>query len=159
MIEGPLDFVNGITYDTIMRVYQVVLDTNVIVTALRSRLGASYKLLSLLGSDKFEINLSVSVVLEYEGAAKRLLAETPLTEQQIDDVIDYLCAVGHPREVHFLWRPFLKDPKDDMVLELAVTAGCDYIVTYNQNDFEGTEQFGVKTITPRDFLEVIGELS
>jgi putative PIN family toxin of toxin-antitoxin system len=142
-----------------MKPYQVVFDTNVIVTAFRSRLGASYKLLSLVGSDKFEINLSVPLVFEYEDATKRFIDRIPLDEKDIDDIIDYLCAVAHSKEVYFLWRPFLKDPKDDMVLELAVTANCDYIVTYNQRDYEGIEQFGIRAITPRDFLELIGELS
>jgi putative PIN family toxin of toxin-antitoxin system len=141
-----------------MMPYQVVLDTNVIVTALRSKLGASYRLLSLLDTGKFEINLSVPVALEYEDAAKRLIGDSALTEQDIDTVIDYLCSVAHLREVFFLWRPFLKDPKDDMVLELAVTGQCDHIVTYNSRDFEGVKQFGIETIEPRDFLKLIGEL-
>ena len=142
-----------------MKRYQVVLDTNVIVTALRSKLGASYKLLSLLGSARFEINLSVPIVLEYEDAAKRLIGDSRLNEPDIDAVIDYLCSVAHLREIHFLWRPFLKDPKDDMVLELAVASQCDYIVTYNSSDYQGIHQFGIQTITSRDFLELIGELS
>jgi predicted nucleic acid-binding protein len=58
----------------------------------------------------------------------------------------------------FLWRPYLKDPEDDMVLELAVTANCDFIVTYNIKDFKGAEEFGVEVITPQEFLERIGEL-
>jgi len=141
-----------------MRPYQAVLDTNVIVTALRSKLGVSYRLLSLLDSGKFEINLSVPVVLEYEDAAKRLIGTSALTEQDIDAIIDYLCSIAHLREVFFLWRPFLKDPKDDMVLELAVTGQCDRIITYNAIDFEGVNQFSIQTITPRDFLKLIGEL-
>ena len=138
---------------------QVVIDTNVIVSALRSRLGTSYKLLSLLGSSKFEINLSIPLVLEYEDAAKRLIGDSPLNEQDIDAVIDYLCSVAHLREIYFLWRPFLRDPKDDMVLELAVTSQCDYIVTYNTSDYQGIHQFGIKAIRPRDILKMIGEVS
>jgi predicted nucleic acid-binding protein len=61
-------------------------------------------------------------------------------------------------KVSSLWRPQLKDPGDDMVLELAVTAGCNYIITYNVNDFKGIENFGIKAITPKEFLELAGEL-
>ena len=58
----------------------------------------------------------------------------------------------------FLWRPFSKDPKDDMVLELAVAAECEYLVTFNEKDFEGAERFGIKVVEPKEFLKRIGEL-
>ena len=61
-------------------------------------------------------------------------------------------------EIFFLWRPFLKDPKDDMVLELAVEAEVEYIVTHNLKDFNGVEHFGIKAITPKEFLQIIGEI-
>lgn len=137
--------------------YQVVLDTNVIVSALRSNRGTSFRLLSLVGRGRFEINLSVPVVLEYEDAAKRLLAEGPLDEADVDAVLDYLCSVAHLREVYFLWRPFLRDPRDDMVLELAVIGRCSHIVTWNLGDYRGCERFGVAAVSPRDFLQLIGE--
>lgn len=137
--------------------YQIVIDTNVFVTALRSRRGASHKLLMLLGSEKFGINVSVPLILEYEDAAKRFLGEIPLTEQDIDDIIDYICAVASRREVSYLWRPFLRDAGDEMVLELAVTGGCDFIVTYNKRDFKGVERFGLEVVTPKEFLEKMGE--
>jgi putative PIN family toxin of toxin-antitoxin system len=138
---------------------QVVLDTSVVVPALRSKRGAAYRLLRLVDSGKFEINLSVPLFLEYEEVCKRLVGEIPLTEQDIEAVLDYLCRVAHHRAVYYLWRPFLPDPKDDMVLELAVAAGCDCIVTYNVRDFRGTEQFGIRVLTPKEFLQEIGELS
>ena len=137
---------------------QVVLDTNVIVSALRSQKGASYKLLMLVGRANFEINLSVSVLLEYEDATKRLLGQTPLTANDVNDILDYLCGMANQREVFYLWRPFLKDPKDDMILELAVSAQCEAIITFNKKDFVGVEQFGIQVMTPREFLKSIGEL-
>jgi putative PIN family toxin of toxin-antitoxin system len=139
-----------------MLVYQIVIDTNVWIAALRSKRGASYKLLSLIDSGKFEANLSVPLVLEYEDTAKRLVGEIPLTERDVDDILDYICAVAHHRRIYYLWRPFLSDPRDDMVLELAVTAECDFIVTFNQSDFVGVEQFGLSTLTPKEFLQKIG---
>jgi putative PIN family toxin of toxin-antitoxin system len=139
-----------------MPIYQIVIDTNVWIAALRSKRGASYKLLSLIDSGKFEVNLSVPLVLEYEDTAKRLVGEIPLTERDVDDILDYLCSVAHHRRIYYLWRPFLSDPRDDMVLELVVTAECDFIVTFNQSDFVGVEQFGLATLTPKEFLQKIG---
>ncbi len=95
--------------------------------------------------------------MEYEAVLKRGI--TSLTDQAIDDVIDYLCSVADHVKVFFLWRPFLKDPKDDMLLELAVAAGCDTIVTYNGKDFVGSDQFDVRILTPKAFLDEIGELA
>jgi len=115
-------------------------------------------LLLLLESGKFEMNISVPLVLEYEDAAKRLIEAITLSESEIDDVLDYLCAVAHHREIYYLWRPFLKDPKDDMVLELAVVSQCGYIVTYNKRDYLGVEEFGIQVLTPQEFLREIGEL-
>jgi putative PIN family toxin of toxin-antitoxin system len=148
----------GIIYDTNMKVPQIVVDTNVLVAALRSRRGASHRLLRLIDCGKFEINVSVPLVLEYEAAAKGLLHETALTAQNIDDIIDYLCAVANRRHVYYLWRPFSRDPKDDMVLELAVAASCEVIVTFNKRDFRGAESFGIGVLTPEEFLRTIGEL-
>jgi putative PIN family toxin of toxin-antitoxin system len=139
--------------------YQIVIDTNVLISALQSNQGASFKLLMLLGSPHFDSNISIPLVLEYEEIAKRLIGQIPLTAEDIDRVIDYLCKVSNHHDIFFLWRPYLKDPNDDMVLELAVTASCNYIVTFNKKDFSDIGQFGIKAITPKEFLQVIGELS
>ncbi len=135
----------------------VVIDTNVLVSALRSNRGASFKLISLIGTGKFDISLSVPLLLEYEAVSKRKKFDH-LIETDIDNLLNYLCKVADKRDIFFLWRPFLKDPKDDMILELAVEAGCEYIITYNLDDFKGVEQFGVEAITPKQFLIKIGEL-
>jgi putative PIN family toxin of toxin-antitoxin system len=136
---------------------RIVLDTNVLVAALRSRQGASFRLLTLVG-DRYDIVLSVPLVVEYEAATKRQSRHLGLTHAQIDDVIDYLCAVGLRREVFFLWRPVLRDPKDDMVLEVAVESESDYLVTHNVRDFAGAKELGVEVVTPKQFLEIIGQV-
>ena len=136
----------------------VVLDTNVLIAALRSRRGASHRLLSRIDSGKYEANISVPLVLEYEAAARRLVGEIPLTGRDVDDILDYVCRVAEHRRIYYLWRPFLGDPRDDMVLELAVAAGCDFIVTYNRRDFAGIERFGLRAITSRELLIKMGEL-
>lgn len=138
--------------------YRIVIDTNVLVAALRSRRGASFRVLSLVGGKDFGINISVPLVLEYEDAAKRIARDIGLTHGDIDDILDYICRVAHHCQIYFLWRPFLKDPRDDLVLEVAVEGGCDFIVTYNVRDFEGADRFGVRVVTPGEFLRAIGAL-
>jgi putative PIN family toxin of toxin-antitoxin system len=135
---------------------RIVIDTNVFVSALRSSRGASHRLLMLLGGVEFEITLSVPLVLEYEDAAKRMSEATGLSHEEVDDIIDYLCSVAHHQQIYFLWRPVLRDPCDDHVLELAVEAGCAIVVTHNIREFVGAEHFGVTAITPGEFLGRIG---
>ena len=132
---------------------RVVLDTNVLVAAIRSRRGASFELLSRVGSGEFELAISVSLVLEYESVLLRHTSSSNLNEQDVRDLIDYLCDVGVWQEIFFLWRPHLKDTNDDLVLELAVAASCELIVTHNVRDFGGTEQFGLQVLTPAEFLQ------
>ena len=83
---------------------------------------------------------------------------TPEHTEEIDDLIDFYCAVGGKHQIFFLWCPFLRDPKDDMVLELAVKAGCQSIITYNTRDFAGVEQFGLSLLEPSELLRLIGKL-
>jgi putative PIN family toxin of toxin-antitoxin system len=143
-----------------MRPWDIVIDTNVFVSALRSIEGASYELLSRIGrTQTFQIHLSVPLALEYEAVAKRHCRTLGLSFGDIDDIVDYFCSVATHHEVYFLWRPCLADPNDDMLLELAVSAGCDYIVTHNKRDFVGSEQFSIRVITPREFLLQLGESS
>jgi predicted nucleic acid-binding protein len=155
---GAVDKEHGIAYDTTIMPTQIVLDTCVLVSALRSKRGASHLLLRSLDSGKFKLNISVPLVLEYEAVCKRLVGETALTEEDLDAVIDYLCRVANPCSIYYLWRPCLKDANDDMVLELAISASCDSIVTFNIRDFAGAEQWGVQVRTPQQFLREIGVL-
>lgn len=134
----------------------VVLDTSVLVAALRSRRGAAFRVLSRVGTGDFEIAVSVPLVLEYEDALLRQIADTPLSERDVHDVVDYLCSVAQQQDIFFLWRPLLRDPKDDLVVEVAVAAGCDAIITFNRRDFAGLEQFGIRVLTPAELLKEIG---
>jgi len=141
-----------------MRKSQIVIDTNVFVAALLSQKGASYRLMMLVDSGLFTINLSVPLVVEYEDAAQRILAQTRLSEADLSNILDYICQVGNRQQIYYLWRPFLRDPKDDMVLELAIAAGCEFIVTFNRKDFAGVDIFGIEVVTPKEFLQEIGEI-
>jgi len=148
----------GIVYDTSVPLPQIVIDTNVFIAALRSRRGASYKLLNLVDSGLFEANISVPLILEYEEQATRISREIRLSVRDIIDIIDYICSVANHRKIHFHWRPTLTDPEDEMVLELAIAAEEAYIVTFNHADFRGAAQFGIRILTPGEFLKEIGAL-
>ena len=137
--------------------YQVVIDTNVLVAALRSRRGASFRLLDLLGDPRWQANLSVALALEYEQVAKRKCVQGETTEQLIDDILDRLFFRCRRRPVFYRWRPFLPDPKDEFVLEVAIESQCDFIITFNTKDFAGVDQFGIVAVTPKEFLMKIGE--
>ncbi|MFL6293730.1 MAG: putative toxin-antitoxin system toxin component, PIN family, partial [Thermoanaerobaculia bacterium] len=117
------------------------------------REGVAFRLVSLLREGRFEISVSVPLVLEYEDV---LLRATALSEQSVLAVVRYLSSVAHRQKIFFLWRPNLPDPKDDMVLELAVASRARYIVTYNGKDFAAAERFGIQAVTPKAFLDVIG---
>lgn len=138
--------------------WHVVLDTNVLIAGLRSRNGASFRLLDLLADERFEISVSVPLVLEYEAVARRHASELGLSLADVDAVVDFVCRAAHHRRIFFLWRPFLRDPKDDMVLEVAVEAQCQHIVTFNVRDFRGSDQFGITPITPSEFLSRLREV-
>jgi predicted nucleic acid-binding protein len=102
--------------------------------------------------------MTVPLVLEYEKTLREPRMRVPFTPAEVGRYLDYLCSVSDCRKVHFLWRPLLRDQKDDMVLEAAVNGQCRYIVTFNLDDFVGADRFGIEAIRPRDFLTRIGEL-
>lgn len=130
---------------------RIVIDTNVLVAALRSRRGWSFELLSLVGTGEFEHVVTVPLVMEYEDVLHRP-GMIPLDAVAIDDVLDYLCAAGVRQTIHFLWRPRLPDPRDDMVLEAAFNGQCTSIVTWNVRDFAGADTLGIQVVTPADWL-------
>jgi len=136
----------------------VVLDTNVVIAAMRSRRGASFRVLSLVGDPRFRLAISVPLIVEYEAVSMRSGTGIPLDTDEISTILDHLCAVGRPVQIYFQWRPQLRDAEDEFILELAVAGGCRYIVTHNARDFAGAEQFGVEVISPAAFLRLIGEV-
>lgn len=132
----------------------IVLDTNVLVSALKSSKGASFRLLSMLEHKSFTVHLSTTLVTEYEAVLKR--GSTLLTADEIDDIIDFICSRAVLNKIFYLWRPVLKDPGDDFILELAVKANA-IIVTWNEADFKNAEKFGVAVMTPRTLLTYLEE--
>jgi putative PIN family toxin of toxin-antitoxin system len=139
--------------------YQVVIDTNVLVAALLSSRGASHHLVRLIGDPRWRMNLSVPLVLEYEQTLKRVCTGGDLSVSDIDSVLDFICANASLRAIFFLFRPLLPDSKDDFILELAIESRADFLITFNTEDFVGAERFGVGVISPWQFLAIIGEAS
>jgi predicted nucleic acid-binding protein len=139
---------------------RVVLDTNVLVAASRSRQGASFALVSSIPAVEFQPCLSVGLYAEWQDVLTRPEHLPPgRTPEDALGFLRYLASQCHLQEVHFLWRPFLPDPDDDMVLELAFAAGCRHIITHNVRDFPGSERLGVTALSPREFLNLLWKKS
>lgn len=137
-----------------MENHKIIIDTNVLVAALRSRDGASFKLLSLIDSGLFALGVTVPLVFEYEDVIKR--EHLGIDRHGAEAVLDYLCLVSSHHQIYFMWRPYLRDAKDDLVLEAAVAANATHIVTFNTRDFDGIKRFGIQALWPADFLSQIG---
>ena len=143
---------------------RVILDTNILVAALRSDMGASYAIVSQLPSERFQMALTVPLYLQYQDVLTRPEHMTGAsTRDDILNFLRYLCSIAHRQRVFFLWRPWLTAPKDDMVLEAAVASQSRYIITHNLRDFTGSgieEYFGIVPMRPQEFLHRLrsGEL-
>ena len=132
-----------------------VLDTNVVVAGLRSPSGASAALVDRALGGRFTLLLSVALALEYEAIcrdpAQRIVSG--LSEAEVSTIVSALCAVCEPVEARFLWRPQLRDPADEMVLETAVNGRADALVTFNRRDFgDAPGQFGIVLLSSQEAL-------
>lgn len=135
---------------------RIILDTSVLVAAARSRNGASFQLLSMLPSHDFEIALTVTLYTEWQAVLTRPEHLPPgVTADTALAFLRYLASLAHLQDVHFLWRPFLRDPDDDMVLECAVASGSQFIVTHNVRDFRRATELKVQAIKPAEFLNLL----
>ncbi len=141
-----------------MNPINVVIDTNVLIAALRSKRGASHKLLMALTENVYRPNISVPLFFEYEAVAKRETLVKGVRTEELDAILDYLLSKSSIREIFYLWRPHLKDPKDDLVLEVAVESQSKFIITFNRKDFRGANDFGIRAVTPQEFLSERGIL-
>ncbi|HSK71634.1 MAG TPA: putative toxin-antitoxin system toxin component, PIN family [Pyrinomonadaceae bacterium] len=141
------------------KILRVVFDTNVLAAALRSNRGASFVLISMLPSTKFELAVSVPLYLEYLDVLMRPnVKPSGISNADVLSFVRKILDYSHKQSIYFRWRPWLKDAKDDMILELAIASNADYIVTFNLNDFENIESFGVEAILPSKFLEIVRKL-
>ena len=131
------------------------MDTDALVAAMRSPSGASAAILRAVRRDKATLLLTVSLALEYETVCHRAehRIAAGLSERQVEIFVDAVVAMSQPVETHFLWRPQLRDPKDEMVLEAAVNGRADILVTFNLRDFGlGPARFGIEALLPRDVI-------
>jgi putative PIN family toxin of toxin-antitoxin system len=133
-----------------LRRVRIVLDTDVVVAGLRSRSGASRAWLRSGLRREVDIVLTVPLMLQYEAVLNRpeILDGMQATPERVSRFLDLLSAVGHPSGISYLWRPVLRDPDDEMVLEAAVNGRADLLLTFNRRDFAGSERFGVRVERP-----------
>ena len=142
-------------------VARLVIDTNVIVAALRSAKGASAALMLHVAQKRVKPLLTVALVLEIESVLCRPehLAASGLTPELVQGFVDELCALAEPVQIHFAWRPMLHDAADEMVLEAAVNGQADALVTFNLKDFlPAASGLGVEVIAPATALRVFNLL-
>jgi predicted nucleic acid-binding protein len=137
---------------------RLLLDTDVIVAAMRSPRGASAELVRRIDRGRATMVSSVALALEYE--AKCMLAEhrlaAGLAEAEAAVFIDGLIAMAEPVKSYFRWRPQLHDPGDELVLEAAVNGRASTIVTFNEKDLRNARQsFGIDVIRPAEALRRI----
>ncbi|MEY2341693.1 putative toxin-antitoxin system toxin component, PIN family [Acidithiobacillus sp. IBUN Pt1247-S3] len=142
-----------------MTLPRVVLDTNVLVAASRSSRGASFALLQALRDERFIALLSVPLMLEYEAVLLRSeqLAASGRSPAMTQAFLDALCLRGEAVHLHYLWRPQLRDPADEMVLETALNGRADALVTLNVRDFVAAGRFRLKLTTPGAFYHQLRE--
>ena len=133
-----------------------VLDTSVLVAGLRSNQGASFQILRAVRAGDIRIAVSIALVLKYESVILRPGLVPGFTADEHRRIVDALCQLADHQQVFFAWRPFLPDPDDDLVLELAVAASAKFVITHNISDFRGSESMGVRAITPATTLNMIG---
>ncbi|MGZ4969780.1 MAG: putative toxin-antitoxin system toxin component, PIN family [Methylobacter sp.] len=137
-----------------MKIERVVLDTNILVAASHSRTGASFALLLALRNNRFKALASVPLMLEYEAVLKRpeQLTASGRTAAMTDAFLDALSLFIEPVHLHYLWRPQLRDPADEMVLETALNGHAEALVTLNIADFAPASHFRLPVLTPGVFL-------
>ena len=134
---------------------RAVFDTNLIVAGLSSRRGASHALLRQAFNGRFVLLASPTLWLEYEAVLKReeIGQLHKLGNKDVDDFLDALATVVEPVQFHYLWRPQLSDPKDEMVLETVMNGQADALVTFNIRDFKvAMTRFAPQLLTPSQFL-------
>ena len=133
----------------------LVLDTSVLVAALRSKRGASNKLLRIIALGGATLSVSVAALLEYEDVLLRPGKVPGFNESQIQRFLDSICRVARHQDIYFTWRPMLSDPDDEIFLELAVAASASHLVTHNKKHFRGADSFGLRIVTPAELLQEI----
>ena len=134
---------------------KAVIDTNILVSALKSNKGYSFELIERMFKGEFIPVISVPLVFEYEEQLKSHFVPDIYKETEIEGFIDSICDIAYRQKIYYLWRPILSDYEDDHVLEVALSSGCNYIVTFNEKDFRLGEPLGITAIKPGDFIRIL----
>lgn len=149
-------------YDIVCNMkHRLILDTNVLVTALCNQGGASHLLIRLALADKITMLASPPLWLEYEAVLKRpeIRLRHGISLDNLDIVLDTLAAHVEPVHLNYLWRPQLRDPSDEMVLETALIGCADVLVSFNTKDFaDAARRFNLKLVTPSECIRFTGDL-
>jgi len=134
---------------------RIIVDTNVLVAATRNRDGPSFALIQLVRARSFLMCCSPALFLEYEDVLRRpeQRAVSGLRIKDVDAILNELAALLEPVLTHYQWRPQLRDPADEMVLEAAANARVDALVTYHLRTFLPAQRFGVSVLTPEQTFE------
>lgn len=132
-----------------------MIDTNVLIAALRSSSGASHQILLAADRGDFEVALSVPLLAEYDDVATRSKSGITIPAKAVDAIISRIAMVSHKQPIYYLWRPLLPDPKDDMVLEVAIASGSSHIVTFNHKDLHPAKNFGIAVVKPSEFIQLL----
>jgi putative PIN family toxin of toxin-antitoxin system len=151
MWKPPLDIISYV-------MLRLALDTDIVDAAMRSPRGASAAILTAARQNRTVLVASVSLALEYEAVCRRAehRLDAVLSEEQVDTFINVVIAISEPVVTHFLWRPQLRDPGDEMVLEAAVNGRADALVTFNIRHYGSIpSRFGIAVVLPREALERI----
>lgn len=138
---------------------RAVLDTNILLSALRSRNGASHEILCRLVSRQFELVIGNTVLAEYDEVLKRECPRFGVPVATVDRFLDALCASSTYFQTSSFWKPALPDPDDEAIAQLALEAKVGYLVTCNQRHFPAERLPAIRVITPKELLQVLKSLN
>ena len=137
---------------------KIVIDTNILISALRSRKGASFRLFSLIQKKRFMPILSLPLFLEYEEVVHREVQKGIFPFEKGEMLLDFISYHFEHQELHYRWRPMLNDPKDEMVLETLLNSRSEYLITYNKKDFLNVKELKNRILDAKEFLQLIGDI-
>ena len=141
-----------------MEHYRVILDTNVILAAMRSRTGASHRLLLTIGHSRWQSVVTPALMYQVPRTWLGDRATRPDCRlQDITNILDLVYQHSHRQAVWFSWRPLSADPGDDAILEAAIAGRCDFVVSFNERHLRAASEFGIGVLRPADLLKLIGE--
>jgi len=139
----------------VLKHFDIIFDTNVLVAGLRSKRGASNELMQRLNDPCLTVHVSNTLLFEYEEVLRRNQAVLGMSGADIGALLDGFCRLGVKHFTPFLWRPAVRDPDDDFLVDLAVAARATHLITHNLADFRTSQRWGINVLAPADFLAIL----